>query len=237
MPNEILLLITVVIFYGMVLLWYMMFGERGLFCWTAIATIAANIEVMILINAFGMSQTLGNVMFASTFLTTDILSEVAGKKKAQRAVNTGILTSICFIIISQLWLLFTPSTEDWAFSSINAIFSNTPRLMLTGFAVYAIVQRFDVWLYHKWWEFTEKRFGTQTGFLWLRNNGSTIISQLLNTLLFTFGAFFGTYKVPELVSIALSSFVIFIITSLLDTPFVYLARAMKNKKLFNTNME
>ena len=65
--------------------------------------------------------------------------------------------------------------------------------------------------------------------LWLRNNGSTLISQLLNTLLYTFGAFWGMYKPATLVSIALSSYVIFIVTSLADTPFVYLARMIHDK--------
>ena len=65
--------------------------------------------------------------------------------------------------------------------------------------------------------------------LWLRNNGSTLISQLLNTLLYTFGAFWGMYQFPTLVSIALASYVIFIITSIADTPFVYLARKMHEK--------
>ena len=88
-------------------------------------------------------------------------------------------------------------------------------------------QVFDVWLYHKWWAFTEKRTGNRRAFLWLRNTGSTLVSQIINTLLFTFLAFFGTYDIPTLISIFLSSYVIFIFTSLLDTPAVYLARRLK----------
>ena len=61
-----------------------------MYCFTAIATITANIEVLIMVDAFGMEQTLGNILFASTFLVTDIISEVDGKKAAQKAVNIGI---------------------------------------------------------------------------------------------------------------------------------------------------
>lgn len=68
----------------------------------------ANIEVLILVHAFGMEQTLGNILFASTFLVTDILSELAGKKEADKAVNIGILTSVSFMILAQLWLLYQP---------------------------------------------------------------------------------------------------------------------------------
>lgn len=230
MRNEILLLVMMVLLYASVLLSYRLFGESGLFCFTVFATIAANIEVLILIRAFGMDMTLGNILFACTFLVTDILSEVAGKKMANRAVGIGVATSILFIVVSQSWLLYQPSADDWAFPSIQAIFSNTPRLMIASLAVYAIVQVFDVWAYHKWWEFTARRFGSKRRFLWLRNNGSTLISQLLNTLLFTFAAFLGVYDMKTLISIVISSYVIFIVTSLADTPVVYLARRIKDRR-------
>lgn len=224
MNNELLLAASLILIYGTVLLFYRLLGDIGLYAWTCIATITANIEVLILVNAFGMEQTLGNILFASTFLVTDILSEVSGKKNAQKAVNLGILTSMAFILISQSWLYYTPSPNDWAHPSITAIFTNTPRLMLASFLVYAICQKFDVWAYHRWWKFTERLCGDSRRFLWVRNNGSTLVSQLLNTVLYTFGAFWGMYSFPVLMNIALSSYVIFVVTSLADTPVVYLAR-------------
>ncbi len=102
--------------------------------------------------------------------------------------------------------------------------------MIVGIVVYVIVQLFDVWAYHKWWEFTSQKFGDRKKFLWLRNNGSTLISQLLNTILFTWGAFVGTHNTETLISIAFASYLIFIVTSLADTPFVYLARKLKVKE-------
>lgn len=225
--NELLLISSIFVIYALTLLFYYLFGKSGLYCWTVLATIAANIEVLIVITAFGMEQTLGNILFASTFLVTDILSEIYGKKASQKAVTIGILTSLTFIVISQSWLLYTPAASDFAMPHMQAIFSNTPRLMLTSFLVYAVCQRFDVWSYHKWWAFTTQKCGDSTRFLWLRNNGSTLVSQLLNTLLFTFGAFAGTYDVPTLLSIAWSSYMIFIVTSLADTPVIYLARKIK----------
>ena len=227
--NELLLIASLLVVYGGVLLAFRLFGKTGLYCFTCIATITANIEVLILVNAFGMEQTLGNILFASTFLVTDILSEIAGKKEAQKAVNLGIFTSVLFIIISQSWLLYQPSANDLAQEPIRSIFSNTPRLMIVSVLVYAICQRFDVWAYHKWWNFTKTKFGDEKRFLWLRNNGSTLISQLLNTILYTFGAFWGMYEFPVLINIALASYVIFIVTSLADTPFVYLARKINEK--------
>lgn len=230
MRNELLLIAELIIVYGGVLLWYVLFGVKGLHCFTVLATIAANIEVMILIRAFGMEQTLGNILFASTFLVTDILSELAGKKEAGRAVNIGILTSVSFLVIAQLWLLYQPSENDVVYSGFGLVFSNTPRVMLVSLIVYVIVQKFDVWMYHTWWNLTTKKFGDSKRFLWLRNNGSTLLSQLLNTVLFTLGAFVGIYDLPTMIDIMLVSYLIFIITSLADTPIIYLARYIKNRR-------
>lgn len=220
---------SLIITYSAVLLLFLLFRQQGLYLWTIVATIAANIEVLIVVNAFGMEMTLGNILFASTFLVTDIMSELFGKKSAQTAVWLGIATSVCFILISQSWMLYIPNENDFAAPSIRTVFSNTPRLMIVGIAVYVIVQLFDVWAYHKWWAFTSRRFGDSKKFLWLRNNGSTLISQLLNTILFTWGAFLGIHNTQTLISIACSSYIIFIVTSLADTPFVYLARYLQNR--------
>lgn len=229
MSNEVLLLLSILIIYGSELLFFKLFGKYGLYCFTSIATIAANIEVLIVIKAFGMEMTLGNVLFASTFLVTDIISELYGKEDAKRAVNLGIATSLVFIAFSQWWLLYTPAGSDFAMTAMKTIFSNTPRLMIVSMVVYAIVQRFDVWAYHKWWAFTEKRFESKDKYLWVRNNGSTLISQFLNNLLFTFGAFLGVYSMKTLISIVISSYGVFIITSLADTPFIYMARKIHKK--------
>ena len=230
MSNEILLIVSLLVIYLMVILWYKLFGARGLMCFSVLATVLANIEVMIVVRAFGLEQTLGNVLFASTFLVTDILSETEGKKVSQQAVNIGILASVSFVLISQSWLLYTPAESDIIFSSIKAVFSGIPRVIISSVLVYAICQRFDVWAYHKWWDFTTKKFGDKRKYLWLRNNGSTLISQLLNIVLFNICAFGGTYDVKTVVSIILSGYTIYVATSLLDTPFVYWARRIYEKK-------
>lgn len=227
MSNELLLILSLLFLYTTVLLAYRFFGKTGLFCWTVLATIAANIEVLIMVNAFGMEQTLGNILFATTFLVTDILSETQSKKDANKAVLIGICTSAVFILISQSWLLYTPSDSDWASPAIASIFANTPRLMLSSLIVYAIVQAFDVFAYHLIWKKTTALCNDSKRFLWLRNNLSTMTSQLLNTFLYTFAAFYGMYDMETLLHIVFSSYIIFFVTSLLDTPAVYIARKLK----------
>lgn len=229
MRNELLLIGSLILIYGAVVVSYRLFGKTGLYAMTILATVFANIEVLLLVDAFGMQQTLGNVMFASTYLVTDILSENESKQSAQRAVWLGVFTSVIMLLFTQYWLLYTPAQADWASEHIRAIFSTTPRMLLASFIGYLVSQRLDVWLYHRWWDFTTRRTGDSRRFLWLRNNGSTLISQIINTAIFTLVAFTGWYDAGTLASVMLSSYVIYIITSLLDTPVVYLARRMNEK--------
>lgn len=222
--NEILLVISLFISFGSTVLFFKLFGKSGLFAWIGICAVFANIEVTILVHAFGMNQTLGNTLFASSFLATDILSEIYGKKDADKGVYIGIITTILFIILSTMWCHYIPAKSDWAMTSVKSLFSNTPRILFASLAGYAISEIFDVWLYHKWWNFTEKKSGSHTKFLWLRNNFSTLCSQFVNIIIFNFGAFLGIYDFAELMKITGACYIIYVFTSLLDTPFIYLAR-------------
>lgn len=230
MINELLIGLSFILIYGGVVVFYRFFGKNGLLAFNVMATLLANIEVLLLVRAFGVEMTLGNVLFASTFLITDILSENHSRKDANRAVIISTLCSILFIAISQTWLLYTPSENDWASGAIETIFSNTPRIVCASLAVYLLSQLIDVWLYHKWWDWCKRHFGNSHSGLWIRNNGSTMISQFLNTLLYTFLAFYGTYPVSTLISIFVSTYIIYLITSLLDTPFVYWCRKIHDRQ-------
>jgi uncharacterized integral membrane protein (TIGR00697 family) len=229
MTNELLIITSFVTIYGGVVAFYRFFGKNGLLAFNVLATLLANIEVLLLVKAFGVEMTLGNVMFASTFLITDIMSENHSRKDANRAVVISTFCSLVFIAISQMWLLYTPGENDWASGAFHTIFSSTPRIVCASLLVYLISQLTDVWLYHKWWAWCRKRFGDEKKGLWIRNNGSTMVSQLLNTLLYTFFAFYGTYDIKTLMSIFISSYIIYFITSLLDTPFVYWCRNIHEK--------
>ena len=227
--NELFLVITLLVSFGGTLLFLKVFGKGGLFAWIGICTVLANIEVTILVHAFGMDQTLGNTLFAATFLATDILSEIYGKKDANKGVLAGIFTSLSFILLSFMWVRYIPAEGDWSNEFVRGLFSNTPRMLLSSLIAYMISEFIDVSLYHAWWKLTEKKTGSQTKMLWFRNNFSTLISQFVNIVLFNFGAFLGIYTFRELLAITASCYVIYVATSLLDTPFVYLARKISAK--------
>lgn len=229
--NEILLIGSFFLIYGAVLLAYRLFGKAGLYVMTAAVTIFANIEVLIVIDGFGARQTLGNVMFASTYLITDILSENEGKKSAEKAVWLGVFTSAVMLAFTQYMRLYIPAETDWAAEHIDAVFASTPRLLLASFFGYAVSQRLDVWLYHAIWNATSQKSGDRKRFLWLRNNAATLVSQIVNTVIFNLIAFAGVFDGATLLSIIISGYVVYIFTSLADTPAVYLSRMMKSKGL------
>lgn len=228
MSNELLLMLSVAVVFGGVLFSYRFFGRAGLYAFAAIAVVLANIEVLMMVEAFGMEMTLGNVLFASTFLVTDILSELYGKNESKRLANMVIFVSFFYMIISQMWLLFDPAASDWASPHFQALFTTSARMILVAVGTFAVVQKFDVWMYHKVWDYTTvKANGDSTKYLWVRNNLSTLTSQLINVTMFTFLAFWGMYDVPTLIYITISSYIIMMTIALLDTPVIYLCRKWK----------
>lgn len=227
MFNEILLMASIVVFYGAVIILYKLFGRGGLLVWMGMATVLANIEVLRVIDAFGMEMTLGNILFASTFLVTDILSENEGREFASKTAWLGIIAAVAFALISQSWLLYVPSANDWAGEAFRTIFTVTPRIVAASVIVYAICQHFDIWLYHRIWNFTTRLTGDKTRLMWFRNNAATMVTQAINTVLYNVGAFWGMYSVKTLVSICASCYLIFIVTSICDTPALYLARRIR----------
>ncbi|MDR1322446.1 MAG: queuosine precursor transporter [Gracilibacteraceae bacterium] len=229
MINELLLVLVMATVYGAALLTYRFAGIPGLMCFNVFIIITANIEVLMLVEAFGAVMTLGNVLFAATFLVTDIVSETAGKQAAKRAVHLGMGAALLFIVISETWMLYVPASEDWAAPAIRELFAHTPRLVAASFIVYVVSQYFDIWLYHKFWALTTARTGDARRLLWTRS-ASTLISQFINSALYTLLAFGGMYDGKTLLSLALSTYAIYAVLSICDTPVIYLARAMKLRK-------
>jgi queuosine precursor transporter len=219
MFNEWFGLLFVLINFILVLIMYRLFGRNGLFAWIGISTILANLQVIKTIEIFGMTATLGNAMYGTAFLVTDILNEKYGKKDAQKAVWLGFFSLLIMTIIMQLALLFQPHPDDIAQESLATIFGFIPRIALGSLAAYLVSQFTDVYIF----TYLKKKFPKDSQF-WIRNNGSTMISQLLDTLVFTSIAFIGQFPFDIWIEIFLTTYILKWIVSLLDTPFGYIAK-------------
>ncbi len=221
--NELLFLGSVLFFLGSVLVLYWLFGRNGLYLFTVFATLLCNIQVCKTVDLFGLSTTAGNVLYAATFLVTDILSEKYGKKEAAKAVRYGLAATVLWIIGTRITLWFTPNGNDFIDPSLQVVFGLVPRVAVASLAGYVCSQSLDVFLYHRIWS----RTGNGRTGLWIRNNLSTLTSQAADTLLFTFLAFWGTYPTDVFVSILLTTYFFKAVVALTDTPFIYAARRIR----------
>ena len=222
MINELLWIGSLIVSFIIVILAYRLFGKTGLYIWTAVGVILANIQVMKTIQVFGLVTALGNVIYASLFLVTDILNENHSKKDAQRAVWIGFFVLIAATVLMQITLLFVPDESDFLSEHISAIFSFLPRIAFASLIAYLISQSHDVWFFAK----LKKKHKTKH--LWLRNNLSTISSQLIDNIIFTLIAFVGVFSWSIIGQIFLTSLIMKVIVAACDTPFVYLARKIKS---------
>lgn len=223
--NELLFLLSIIVYFSLVTLCFKLFGRVGLFVWIAIAMILSNIEVLKLVDMFGMTNTLGNVIYGTTYLVTDIISERYGKDEAKKTVYIGFFAVLAFTLMMQLVLLFQPNIEDFVDGSLYTIFSLAPRISFAAIFTYVIMQRLDIFLYHK---IKEKTAGKK---LWLRNNLSTAISQLADSTLFTLLAFTGIYSADIIIELIFATYLLKLIVIACDTPFLYLCRNMKENIL------
>ena len=221
MSNELLWIILLLVNCFMVVFAYRFFGKTGLYIWTAAAVILANIQVLKTVQLFGMVATLGNIIYGSIFLSTDILSENHGKKSAKKAVWIGFFVLIAATIIMQLCLQFIPDASDFAHGSLEVIFGFLPRIALASLTAYLISQHFDVWYFH----FLKKK--TKGKYLWLRNNMTTMTSQLFDSTIFVLIAFWGVFPNTILWEIFLTTYVLKWVVAIIDTPFIYWAKSMK----------
>ena len=225
--NEILFILSILFYLGGTLFAYKIFGKTGLYIWTAISAILANIEALKMVDMFGLSVTLGNALYASNFVVTDILSENHDKESANKAVNIGLFVTVIWVLATQLILMFEPNSIDFINRPLNEVFGFMPRIAMASIFTYAVAQKIDVVLYHKVWEKTNKIFKNSNKGLWLRNNISTLTSQFLDTLIFTLIAFAGTMSFKELMSLVFTTYVLKALVAVLDTPVLYIAKKMK----------
>ena len=211
------------------------FGEVGLYVYSVIAIIAANIQVLKLVKFSFFSEpiALGTTLFASTFLCTDILAEHYGAKKARINVLIGFAGFLLMTLLMLFTLGFKPldyttagENYTWALSiqdNLLDIFLPFPTFFVASMAAYLCSQFFDVWFFGWISKLTNKRF------LWLRNNLSTMTSSLIDNFIFSILAWIIFNPNPldfttVLFTFILGTYILRVLIALIDTPFVYLSK-------------
>jgi len=232
MLNELLWIALLLANFLGIILAYRFYGKTGLYCWIGISVILANIQVLKTVQLFGLVTSLGNIIYSSIFLATDILNENYGKKEAQKAVWLGFFVLLFTTIFFQITLKFIPDESDFISPAMQELFGLFPRIMVASLTAYLISQLFDVWI------FDGLKRKTKGRHLWLRNNTSTVISQILDNTIFTLIAFvglfglFGWEQIFEwnvVMQIFFVSIIMKYIVAALDTIVIYWAKSAKDK--------
>lgn len=213
-------ILFVIVNFAFFLLCYRLFGKKGLYAWVGIATVVANIQVAKTIAMpFDIVMTLGNTMYVTLYMTSDLLNEKYGRAEARKAVWFGFFTLLMTTILMQMVLFFEPQETDFAQESLEKIFGLMPRLALASLTAYFISQFLDVRLY----AWIRKYYGSSRQ-LWIRSNGSTMVSSFVDTLIFCTIAFAGLYDWNVWLEILLTTFLAKFLLTAAGTPILYIAR-------------
>ena len=204
-------------------------GKHFLFAALVANIMFTNMTSSKIITVFGLDSTVANVFYASIFLATDLLSEHYGKKSAYRGIWLGFFALVPIILFAPFVKAFAPAPYSADVSeALAVIFGKTARIAIASLVAYIASNRCDVWWYHQ----IMKRL-PQKKWIWLRNNGSTIVSQCIDNTLFVLLAFAGEVPTAVLWQIWLSGYIIKVIVAVCDTPFVYVSMLFKPLDLRN----
>lgn len=156
----------------------------------------------------------GIIIYPVSFLLTDIIGELYGKDEANRTVWYGFIASVfaMMIIYAGMFLPPAPFMEEQQ-SAYETLLGSNWRIVLASLLAYLCSQKHDVWAFHFWKRRTRGRHK------WLRNNLSTMTSQLIDTVIFIAIAFWGV--VPHLGKMILGQYFLKLLIALLDTPIFY----------------
>jgi uncharacterized integral membrane protein (TIGR00697 family) len=176
------------------------------------ANIAAAVK---LVYFLGLIVPAGTVAYSITFPITDIVDEVYGKRRAVYIVWAGLAAEfvILFMVLTDY---LTPPLEPSQQVLFERVFIPQYRIVTASIAAYLVSQHHDVWAFWKWREITRGRH------LWIRNNASTMVSQLIDSTIFITIAFYGVVTLPQLIDMIISIWLFKVLVAALDTPFVYM---------------
>ncbi|MDP6707208.1 MAG: queuosine precursor transporter [Alphaproteobacteria bacterium] len=159
----------------------------------------------------------GVLAYSLTFACTDIISEVYGRARARQVVLAGFVALVAALVLIQLALAW-PAAPFWQQAeAFQDILGSTGRIVVASLVAYLASQYTDVFL------FAWLRRLTGGRFLWLRNNGSTMLSQLLDSALFVTIAFAGVFPLGPVI---LGQWLVKLAIAALDTPVVYAVVAL-----------
>jgi uncharacterized integral membrane protein (TIGR00697 family) len=211
------------------------FGLPGLYTFMTIAVICGNIQVLkaVKFSYFPEPIALGTIVFAATYLCTDIMTEYYGQACARRGVwlsFMGMLISTCFMLLTLGW---PPIDESFvgesadkfraAHEAMRILFSPGPAIFVSSLSAYMISQYNDIWIFHMIGRLTNGRM------LWLRTNIATMLSAFVDNTIFGVLAWIVFASKPMdfhtfIFSYIFGTYIFRVVLSVINTPIMYLSR-------------
>ncbi|MFH1681060.1 MAG: queuosine precursor transporter [Candidatus Eisenbacteria bacterium] len=183
--------------------------------------VIANVLVFKVWSFFGIRLIAGIIPYPVTFLVTDLVSEIYGRKRASLVVWSGFVASLWVLAVILLaGAAPTVGIAGRAAEEVDvlyvSVFGMSVRAIFASMVAYLVAQLVDVHVFHFWRNLTAGRH------LWLRNNGSTVFSQLVDTVLVVGILFGGKLETGDLLALMGGSYLFKAAVALFDTPFFYL---------------
>ena len=158
----------------------------------------------------------GILPYPFTFLVTDLISELYGQKKANLVVFAGFISSMFVLLFLWLGGQFNAITDSLVTDdTYNSVFRNAWRIIGASMIAYLFAQFVDVRIFHFWKRLTNGKH------LWLRNNASTVVSQLLDTILVICILFVGVWSSDQILFAIIDGWTFKMLMALIDTPIIY----------------
>ena len=195
-----------------------------------VCNLIANKFVSVDLGFLGFSEpfvvSAGVLPYPVTFLLTDVLSEIWGRRRANQVVVVGFVASVFVLGVLMLGAMFPAiagSNVDDA--TYDTVFGNTVRVVLASMVAYLLAQLVDIRIFHFWKNLTKGKH------LWLRNNASTVLSQFLDSLLVVLVLFGGQQDMGWMWNTVLDLWLFKALVALIDTPLFYFGTALAERWL------
>jgi len=182
-----------------------------------VCNLIANKFVSVDLGFYTFTLSAGVLPYPITFLITDILSEMYGRKKTSRVVLMGFAALLFTILILWLGKQFAAIESSPVSDSVyNAAFGNSQRVIFASMTAYLVAQLVDVRSFHFWKRLTNGKM------LWLRNNASTMLSQLVDTTLVVGVLFYGKESFETMSGFIIDGWLFKALAALVDTIPIYI---------------
>jgi uncharacterized integral membrane protein (TIGR00697 family) len=164
------------------------------------------------------------IVYIFTYPLVDAIVEVYGKKEGRRTVQAGLITQILALIFIAITVHLPSAPVFKEQHAFETILNGSFRVIVASLISYAVSQNLDVYVFNK----LKNRHGQKK--LWLRNNASTMLSQLADTTIFITIAFYGMMPTAVLGTLIVTQYIFKFLASIINTPLVYLLVSIIRKK-------